>query len=322
MKILSKAGNHDYRRSPADVPVPEAGVLPKAQLAASSSLDAILQVFPELTGSASTSLATALRVRPVRDTLSGHAVRGIPLTKWIGYIASAADAGRHLSVGIIDEVIAELHHVMVPPLCRCLYLSLTPGMASVSRLLWIRLPVRRSTSSGPMTLGRMCFLAHALHGLPLRRPRLQLLCGLNGAPWPLELTPGRASAARLIWIRLPTRRSTSSGPMTLGRMDLLAHAIHGPPLRRPRLRRLCGLYGAPGPLELQIHLQMTLPFLRRLNRLLRLWHLAEYRSWLRVMSHRRPMSIRLLRHTLLCLQRMLAQQMELAAAFTERNGLT
>ena len=115
VKILSKAGNHDYRRSPADVPVPEAGVLPKAQLAASSSLDAILQVFPELTGSASTSLATALRVRPVRDTLSGHAVRGIPLTKWIGYVASAADAGRHLSVGIIDEVIAELHHVMVPP---------------------------------------------------------------------------------------------------------------------------------------------------------------------------------------------------------------
>ena len=115
VKILSKAGNHDYRRSPADVPVPEAGVLPKAQLAASSSLDAILQVFPELTGSASTSLATALRVRLVRDTLSGHAVRGIPLTKWIGYVASAADAGRHLSVSIIDEVIAELHHVMVPP---------------------------------------------------------------------------------------------------------------------------------------------------------------------------------------------------------------
>ena len=102
---------HDITSRPHSSSGSQDEVLPKAQLAARASHEAILPAFPSLTGAASTSLSTALRVRNVRDAFADHSVRGIPLGKWVGYVANAADAGRHLTCGVIDEVITELRNV-------------------------------------------------------------------------------------------------------------------------------------------------------------------------------------------------------------------
>ena len=43
-----------------------------------------------------------------RDLLKVHVVRGIALDKWMGYVAKAADACRHLTPTAIQEVYEEL----------------------------------------------------------------------------------------------------------------------------------------------------------------------------------------------------------------------
>ena len=90
-------------------------LLQQAQSAARSAHEMLLRRWPDLTGAASTSLSTALRVKRVRALLSDEDVRGLSLAKRLGYVASAAAAGRHLTTCAIDEALAALQLALNEP---------------------------------------------------------------------------------------------------------------------------------------------------------------------------------------------------------------
>ena len=88
------------------------GLLSKAQMAARSVRGSLVQAFPLLQWSAVTSLSTTLRVQQVRDVTAARSFRGFTLDKWLGFLSEAADAGRHLTCGIIDEFVCDLQSAL------------------------------------------------------------------------------------------------------------------------------------------------------------------------------------------------------------------
>ena len=88
-------------------------ILDQACAAAKSLHSDLLKSQPDITGRAAKNFGTMLHVASMRSLLSGSnlEVRGMPLQQVLGYIASAADAQRHLTSTVISEtldVIAEL----------------------------------------------------------------------------------------------------------------------------------------------------------------------------------------------------------------------
>ena len=101
-----KKGNSDATESFADVTahVHSDAVLTRAQQSANSALNKCVRLFPTLTGPATTNFATTIRTPPVRALLNGKNLRGTPLAKLVGHMSDAADAGRHLSITILEEI--------------------------------------------------------------------------------------------------------------------------------------------------------------------------------------------------------------------------
>ena len=87
---ILKNQRHD---SPPDNVANGHALLSQVQKAANSVHDVILKAYPHLSGPATSSFSTALRVSEVRTIFTGHRLRGIPLDKLLTYLASAADAG-------------------------------------------------------------------------------------------------------------------------------------------------------------------------------------------------------------------------------------
>ena len=96
-------------------------LLREARDAAGLLHEALLLAWPGLGGDAATCFGTALRVKAVRSHLGDFSVRGHPLLKVASWVAAAADAARHLTVPMINDLLAELrracpaHAVAVPP---------------------------------------------------------------------------------------------------------------------------------------------------------------------------------------------------------------
>jgi len=112
-KVLAALAAQCSPAAPAEgQPAAPAGVLGAAQVAAGTALGALLQAFPEVDGEATSSFATLLRVRQVRDFLRTGEVRGRPLGKMLGYVAAASDAGRHLSVPLVKEAVDSLNSLL------------------------------------------------------------------------------------------------------------------------------------------------------------------------------------------------------------------
>lgn len=88
------------------------GLLACAQGAAKKLHEAVLEAFPEVGGSAAFNLGTALRVPQVRAAIEAGAVRGVPLDKCLGWVAGAADAARHLTSTMTDEVVVALRDAL------------------------------------------------------------------------------------------------------------------------------------------------------------------------------------------------------------------
>ena len=61
-----------------------------------------------LVGAAATSLSTALRARVAREWLAGYQARGNPILKVISWVSAAADAGRHLTAPMIEDLLRAL----------------------------------------------------------------------------------------------------------------------------------------------------------------------------------------------------------------------
>ena len=101
-----KKGNTDATESFADVTahVHSDTVLTRAQQSANSALNKCVKLFPTLTCPATTNFATTIRTPPVRALLDGKNLRGTPLAKVVGHMSDAADAGRHLSMTILEEM--------------------------------------------------------------------------------------------------------------------------------------------------------------------------------------------------------------------------
>ena len=66
----------------------------------------------KLTGAATRSFGTALRCASVRSLVGDTMVRDTSLQKVLGWISAAADANRHLTVGMIDEASSMLHDLI------------------------------------------------------------------------------------------------------------------------------------------------------------------------------------------------------------------
>jgi hypothetical protein len=94
-------------------------VLAHAAESSSRILDKLTRCFPDISGRATNSFGTLLRVPRVRSLCAGAASRGTDIEKALRYIASASDAHRHLSHTVIDEVegivcaLADQHHAGV-----------------------------------------------------------------------------------------------------------------------------------------------------------------------------------------------------------------
>ena len=99
--------------SAPDPPGAGDAVLPAALTAASRGLNALCAAFP-LDGPASQNFGAALRVRAVRDRLEGRQVRGHELLRVLGHIASAADAGRHLTAATVLAAQAGFDAALAP----------------------------------------------------------------------------------------------------------------------------------------------------------------------------------------------------------------
>jgi hypothetical protein len=82
-------------------------ILVAAARAASVGLDAVV-MHCNLQAPGVHSFGTALRAAPVRKRCEEVFVRGIELSKVLGWVSAAADAHRHLSVTLVDEAIAAL----------------------------------------------------------------------------------------------------------------------------------------------------------------------------------------------------------------------
>ena len=78
-----------------------------AAASAKSCLEAICADIP-IEGRAASNFGTALRAGAVRKRLSECRVRNIPILKLLGFIASAADASRHLTAEIMHDTVSAL----------------------------------------------------------------------------------------------------------------------------------------------------------------------------------------------------------------------
>ena len=83
-----------------------------ASASAAKALGTIVGSFP-ITGKATRTLGTALRVEQVRGQLQTASVKGEPLLKVLEWIAKAADAYRHLTGPLMDEAVATLRQTVV-----------------------------------------------------------------------------------------------------------------------------------------------------------------------------------------------------------------
>ena len=79
-------------------------ILSVAQLAGKRLHEVLLTKFPLLHGRAVKNFGTCLRAECVRIALQGQIMRGNEVLEYLGYIAAAADAGRHLTATVIAEV--------------------------------------------------------------------------------------------------------------------------------------------------------------------------------------------------------------------------
>jgi hypothetical protein len=91
----------------------EAASEPRVSAGAVSNalLGRLCRHFP-LEGAAAKNFSTALRVAAVRQSLSSVVVRGEPLLKWLGWIAQAADALRHLTPELMADAADALAAVL------------------------------------------------------------------------------------------------------------------------------------------------------------------------------------------------------------------
>ena len=93
---------------PSSTKAEDAQLLSCASDFSQRSLEALCQAYPQLSGAATRSIGTALRVAQVRSDLCGISVRGTPILKVLGWTAAAADAQRHLTQAVIQEAHSKL----------------------------------------------------------------------------------------------------------------------------------------------------------------------------------------------------------------------
>ncbi len=89
--------------SPRPVDHKNLGLLSLASQTAQESLDKLVGMYP-LGGPASRYLGTALRVPCVRQRLQEVQLRGTSLLQWLRWTSAAADANRHLTCTILQEI--------------------------------------------------------------------------------------------------------------------------------------------------------------------------------------------------------------------------
>ena len=108
----------------------------------------LVRAVPELSGRAATNFGTALRVKKVRSLLAGDLHRGVELSKWLEYIASAADAQRHLTSVVIHEV-ADILDGRIYKLVKMMLVVSTPRLVcpTVSMFLQYRTTIRPMTTT-------------------------------------------------------------------------------------------------------------------------------------------------------------------------------
>ena len=151
------------------------------------------QAFPTLTGPATTNFATTLRTPPVRALLDGKNLRGTPLAEVVGHMSDAADAVRHLSITILEEMDELLEQVFADAVA--------------------------STSQRPEQLHQDKGERHACH---YWRARGKLTLGLVlGCRWtnsiivPTNVWPITRSHGQLTTIRGLTPRATLKSPQCI-----------------------------------------------------------------------------------------------------------
>ena len=83
-------------------------LLQQVQRAERTVLQVLLRAHPEVGGKAARNLGTCLRVKQVRNSLSGKSLRDVGLGELLGHISDAADAARHLSVELVRELVGGL----------------------------------------------------------------------------------------------------------------------------------------------------------------------------------------------------------------------
>ena len=99
----------------SEKPTGDSELLQVARAAAREAHAAIVAGLPSLYGQATTCFATALRAQPVRARLEGATLRGLPLAKWSGWLASADDAARHLNAACIKETVSAIASAVKGP---------------------------------------------------------------------------------------------------------------------------------------------------------------------------------------------------------------
>jgi hypothetical protein len=77
----------------------------KSSKAANAMHSALLSALPQLQGKATSSFSTAIRTPTVRNLVKNKVHRGIEVDKLIRFVSAAADAQRHLTCQLIDEVV-------------------------------------------------------------------------------------------------------------------------------------------------------------------------------------------------------------------------